>query len=51
MSITLEELKHYADMISMKKMSAPVGTLLSRLARKEVDADPVSDIRELRSGA
>jgi len=51
MSITIEEIRHYAQMLDGKKESAPIGTLLSKLAKKHKGADPVADIREIRSGA
>ncbi|MGA1820528.1 MAG: hypothetical protein ACMUHU_05915 [Thermoplasmatota archaeon] len=51
MSITLDEIRHYAQIIDGKKENSPLGTLLSKLAKKEKGADPVADIREIRSGA
>jgi hypothetical protein len=50
LSITLDEIRHYARIVKGKRENAPLGTLLSKLARKEEGADPVADIKEIRSG-
>lgn len=50
MSITIDEIRHYARIIDGRKENAPLGSLLSELAKKEEGADPVADIKEIRSG-
>ena len=48
MSITLEELKHIIHLVGGNKKIAPIGTLLYRMGHPEENADPVTDVREIR---
>ena len=49
LSITLEEIRHYAHIVEGRKANVSVGTELAKLAKKNKGADPVTDIRQTRS--
>jgi len=49
MSITLEELRQYAEIAGPSQHTGNLGTLLAKKAKKAEGADPVADVRELRS--
>jgi hypothetical protein len=49
LSITLEEIRHYARIVDGRKANVSVGTELAKLAKKHKGVDPVADIRQMRS--
>ena len=50
MPITLQELKHFTQLVDDKVDGGPVGTRLFQMGHTEKDVDPVKDIKEIRSG-
>ena len=51
MARTLEELKHFMKIINSNHSNGPIGTYIYNMGQVVKDADPVSDIRSIRSGA
>ena len=50
MSITFQEMKHFMHIVDSEGESKNIGTVLYEMGQSEESADPVKDIKEIRSG-